>query len=179
MVDLWGIASTNEVNADKSSGHLETNAPWSQRNISSASHESPSVKSKVLPYLTENLRIWSASIKSGLTRFRLAVTVSFADEKTRSQGTADAWIGRISMASRKIVGYRSWFSCKQLINGYEIAETMYLLAKISKDQPGSDHLQNMHQLPLQVPGLPTVRIFTEVRYAHGRVMSPKVLPNGK
>jgi hypothetical protein len=32
--------------------------------------------------------------------------VSFAEEKTLSHGTADAWIGRISIANAKMIGYR-------------------------------------------------------------------------
>jgi hypothetical protein len=31
--------------------------------------------------------------------------VAFPDEKTRSQGTLEAWIGMISMARQKILGY--------------------------------------------------------------------------
>jgi len=40
-------------------------------------------------------------------RFRRAVMVSFADEKTRSHGTADPWIGKKSNAAEKSVGKRS------------------------------------------------------------------------
>jgi hypothetical protein len=35
-----------------------------------------------------------ASMRIGLILFRFAVSVSFADENTRSQGTDVAWIGR-------------------------------------------------------------------------------------
>lgn len=38
--------------------------------------------------------ICNASIKSGLMRFLRFVSVSALDEKTLSQGTEEAWIGR-------------------------------------------------------------------------------------
>jgi hypothetical protein len=47
-------------------------------------------------------------------RRRRGVIVSFPDEKTLSQGTLDAWIGIISMASGNILGYLSLFSCTAL-----------------------------------------------------------------
>ena len=37
-------------------------------------------------------------------RLRRGAMVSFADEKTLSHGTADAWMGRTSIANAKIVG---------------------------------------------------------------------------
>ena len=40
-------------------------------------------------------------------RLRRAAIVSLADEKTRSHGTAEPWMGRISMANANIVGYRN------------------------------------------------------------------------
>ncbi len=45
-------------------------------------------------FLIENLSNWRASMSTGLIWFHFAVSVSFADENTRSQGTDVAWIGR-------------------------------------------------------------------------------------
>ena len=42
----------------------------------------------------ESLSIWRASIKTEWMQFRHFVLVSALDKKTRSQGTAEAWIGR-------------------------------------------------------------------------------------
>jgi hypothetical protein len=64
------------------------------------------VKFKDRPFLIENLRICNISINSGEIRFRRGAIVSLADENTLSQGTAEAWIGMMSMAREKIVGKR-------------------------------------------------------------------------
>ena len=49
----------------------------------------------------ENLRVCSASMRSEVRRFRRGVHVSLLDEKSRSQGTAEACAGSMSIASRK------------------------------------------------------------------------------
>ena len=45
-------------------------------------------------FLSVNFSSWRASMSNGLIRFRFAVSVSFADENTRSHGTDVAWTGR-------------------------------------------------------------------------------------
>jgi hypothetical protein len=49
------------------------------------------VKFSPRPFRNENFNICNASISSLLIRFHRAVVVSFADEKTCSEGTADPW----------------------------------------------------------------------------------------
>ena len=63
----------------------------------------PAVKSRRF-FFSMNFNICKASIKAGLMRFGFLVSVSAADEKTRSHGTEDAWMGRKSMAIAKSVG---------------------------------------------------------------------------
>ena len=57
-----------------------------------------------VPCFTENFKICNASIKSGPMWFLCIVMVSLADEKTLSHGTAEPWIGRMSIARWKRVG---------------------------------------------------------------------------
>ena len=52
----------------------------------------------------ENLSVWSASMSSGLMWFQQGVHISALKEKSHSQGTADACIGSISIASWKRYG---------------------------------------------------------------------------
>ena len=87
-----------------SSGTLERALVEFSNSVSSSVQSNPFVKSKPLPCFTENLSNCNARINSGLIWLLQAVIVSFADEKTRSHGTAEPWIGRISIASLKIVG---------------------------------------------------------------------------
>jgi len=55
-------------------------------------------------FLRLNLSNWRASINTGLIQFCLAVSVSFTDENTHSQGTDVAWTGRKSMAIADRIG---------------------------------------------------------------------------
>jgi hypothetical protein len=50
-------------------------------------------------------------MRAGLIRFRFAVSVSFADENTRSQGTDVPWIGRKSIAIENSVGNSALLVC--------------------------------------------------------------------
>ena len=89
---------------------------WSLKDCSksniSASLLVPSVKSSPRSCFSENLSICNASIRLALIRFRRAVVVSFADEKTRSHGTAEPCIGKMSSMPENNVGKRSWLSCR-------------------------------------------------------------------
>lgn len=85
----------------------------------SSSQVVPAVKSKPFPCRIENLSTWRASISSGAMQLLRNVIVSLLDENTRSQGTADPWIGNMSMARAKSVGYRSWFSCESQVRKYK------------------------------------------------------------
>lgn len=81
----------------------------------STSPFSQSVKSREWPIRNENLRIWRDSIIDGDRLLRRAVIVSLADENTRSHGTAEPWMGKMSMAMRKSVGYRCRLSYRSSI----------------------------------------------------------------
>jgi len=61
------------------------------------------VKSRV-PEQKENLRVWSASMRSGLMRLQQGAHVSLLKENSCSQATADACAGRISITSQKRYG---------------------------------------------------------------------------
>ena len=100
-------AFNRRINPLISSGTDTCSLTKSSKSIISNSLLVPDVKSSPRPCLTENFSICRASIRSGLMRFRRAHMVSFADEKTRSQGTADPWIGKKSNAAEKSVGKRS------------------------------------------------------------------------
>src|SRR5712691_11930197 len=71
--------------------------------IASSDVAHPAVKLR-RSFLRENLSNCRASISKGLIRFHLAVSVSFAEENTRSQGTDVAWTGRKSIAIVNRVG---------------------------------------------------------------------------
>jgi hypothetical protein len=68
------------------------------------------VKFNGLPRFDWNLRSCRASTILGPKLFLLSVVVSLLEEKTLSQGTAEAWMGRISMASLNSVGNLYSFS---------------------------------------------------------------------
>lgn len=104
---MLGKACINELKPVTSSGTRPAAAMSVSINPSSSSFEVPAVKLTPRPFLTENFNIWSASINSGAVLLRLAVSVSALEENTRSHGTAEPWIGRMSTASAKMVGYRS------------------------------------------------------------------------
>ena len=53
----------------------------------------PTVKSRCV-FFKWNFSIWSASIRRELMQFLCLVSVSVLNKKMRSQGTADAWMGR-------------------------------------------------------------------------------------
>ena len=71
----------------------------------------PSVNFKGLSFRIENFRICNASISCAEIRPLRGAIVCFPDEKTRSQGTLEAWMGIISTARWKIRGYWCWCSC--------------------------------------------------------------------
>ena len=74
--------------------------------FSSSSQLNPFVKSRDRPLLIENFSICRDSIRRGEICLQRAVIVSFPLENTLSDGTLDAWIGKISIAREKICGYQ-------------------------------------------------------------------------
>ena len=62
------------------------------------------VKSKPRPYLIEYFVTCRASISFGDMQLLQANIVSLLEEKTHLHGTAEAWIGRISIAMAKMEG---------------------------------------------------------------------------
>jgi hypothetical protein len=62
----------------------------------------PSVKIRCLLFRIENFKICSSSISLPEMRDLRGVIVCLPDEKTRSQGTLEAWIGMISIAKWKM-----------------------------------------------------------------------------
>lgn len=76
-------------NDSKSSGHCEKQTSRSSSNASSSLSDVPVVKFKPALCFIENFNICSASMRLEAIRLRRGVTVSLADENTRSQGTAD------------------------------------------------------------------------------------------
>ena len=90
----------------------------------------PNVKFKPWPCFMENLSNCKASISSGLMQLHWAVIVSFAEEKTLSHGTAEPWIGKISIARAKIVGKHDWFSCNKIWYQYDFESQLQILSLI-------------------------------------------------
>jgi len=106
--------SRDWINAFMSSGTVTSSLIDNSNVRNSDSLLVPLVKSRPCPRLMANLSICKASISSALMRLRRGDIVSFAEEKTRSHGTAEPWIGRKSKAAANKVGKCSWFSWKNM-----------------------------------------------------------------
>ena len=102
------------MNAIISSGVLTSSVACFSNSMISESLSKPSMKLKPWPFETKNFNICKASISSGKIQLQWTDMVSLAEEKTLLQGTAEPWMGIISIARAKMVEYQSWFSysCK-------------------------------------------------------------------
>lgn len=91
-------------NECRSSGKRLSIAPRASNSSSFSALLGPAIELMPRPFLTENLSNYKLSISSALIRLCRGVMVSLLDEKTRSQGTEEAWIGRTSIAMANSVG---------------------------------------------------------------------------
>ena len=106
--------SRDWINAFMSSGTVTSSLIDNSNVHNSDSLLVPQVKSRPQPWLMVNLSICKASISSALMRLQWGNIVSFAEEKTRSHGSAEPWIGRKSKAAANKLGKCSWFSWKNM-----------------------------------------------------------------
>ena len=100
--ELWFWLSASQ-NSQRFSG-ISLRLLLSCYSSAASYQDNPTVKSSDPLCLNVYFNNCRASISSGVIRFWWGVIVSFADEKTHSHGMDDACMGRISIASWKIVG---------------------------------------------------------------------------